>query len=412
MRADAVVIGAGVSGLACGRRLRDAGLDVTVLEARDRIGGRIRTFRPPDGAPGLELGAQVIHGDQNPVRDLTLELRPVPRDGQASVVLGGRIYPMGILARGGTPPWVLEARLAADGTADVPVAAWLGGALGGAATPVMMLAAAEWFRQNWAGDPADLSAAGVAAGLRADAAVGAREFLPAEGYAAVPAALAAGLAIRTGCPVGEVSWSHGRVRVRGEGLRMAARAAVVTVPPQVVAGGRLAMPGLPLRKREAIEALRPGDGCCAVVTVGRAAPESAVVFDADGVSGFVKCAQGRQEVLIVAKAGAAASVRAAVTGAGASPGTLAELLGRSLPWTCGAAVATTRICDWGGDPWSGGAFTFPRAGALWAPAAWAEPAADTVFFAGEATCGRPARVHGAMESGVRAADQVLEVLGR
>jgi monoamine oxidase len=111
----------------------------------------------------------------------------------------------------------------------------------------------------------------------------------------------------------------------------------------------------------------------------------------------------------VAKASAAGSVRAALAAGGSA---LSGLAGRALPWTRGAPVAVTEVSDWGSDPWSGGAFAFPRAGAPRAGAAWAEPVADTVFFAGEATCDRPARVHGAMESGIRAAEEIVEVLGR
>ncbi|MEV1206570.1 FAD-dependent oxidoreductase, partial [Microbispora rosea] len=70
MRVDVVVVGAGVSGLTAARRLRAAGLAVTVLEARDRVGGRVRTHRPSDGGPAMELGAQVVHGDRNPVWDV------------------------------------------------------------------------------------------------------------------------------------------------------------------------------------------------------------------------------------------------------------------------------------------------------------------------------------------------------
>jgi len=55
-----VVIGAGAAGLSCARELIDAGFDVTVLEARDRLGGRIRT-EWVDGAP-VEMGASWIHG--------------------------------------------------------------------------------------------------------------------------------------------------------------------------------------------------------------------------------------------------------------------------------------------------------------------------------------------------------------
>ena len=45
MRADVVVVGAGLAGLRCAQVLSDAGRDVVVLEASDRVGGRIRTDR-------------------------------------------------------------------------------------------------------------------------------------------------------------------------------------------------------------------------------------------------------------------------------------------------------------------------------------------------------------------------------
>src|SRR5205085_246434 len=60
--ADVVVVGAGVAGLACARALADEGVEVVVLEARERIGGRIRTLRVEGEAP-VELGASVVHGD-------------------------------------------------------------------------------------------------------------------------------------------------------------------------------------------------------------------------------------------------------------------------------------------------------------------------------------------------------------
>jgi polyamine oxidase len=56
-----IVIGAGVSGLAAAKELAAHGCHVTVLEARDRIGGRIRTDRI-HGANPIELGASWIHG--------------------------------------------------------------------------------------------------------------------------------------------------------------------------------------------------------------------------------------------------------------------------------------------------------------------------------------------------------------
>ena len=63
------IIGAGISGMAAAARLRQAGLEVTVFEARKRLGGRIWTSTAL-GLP-LDLGASWIHGDDgNPLTGL------------------------------------------------------------------------------------------------------------------------------------------------------------------------------------------------------------------------------------------------------------------------------------------------------------------------------------------------------
>ena len=59
---DVVVVGAGIAGLAAAQMLLDAGLDVLVLEARGRVGGRIHTHRDPLSPVPIELGAEFIHG--------------------------------------------------------------------------------------------------------------------------------------------------------------------------------------------------------------------------------------------------------------------------------------------------------------------------------------------------------------
>ena len=122
MHCDVVIIGAGISGLGCAAALSANGVSVLVFEARDDIGGRLATYRPADGGPVLELGAQVIHGDRNPLLDLAanglmvepLRSHPVPRDSDARVLIGGRIMPFGALARGGVPPWMIEQKLTTD----------------------------------------------------------------------------------------------------------------------------------------------------------------------------------------------------------------------------------------------------------------------------------------------------------
>src|SRR5580693_4657880 len=59
---DVIVIGAGAAGLAAASELGRAGLSVVILEARDRIGGRMFTLRDPVYQAPIELGAEFIHG--------------------------------------------------------------------------------------------------------------------------------------------------------------------------------------------------------------------------------------------------------------------------------------------------------------------------------------------------------------
>src|SRR5437867_6431174 len=76
---DVIVIGAGMAGLTAARDLAVAGVDVLVLEARDRVGGRIHTLHEPS-PHGLEVGAQMIHGSRAPtwelVREFGVKTRP------------------------------------------------------------------------------------------------------------------------------------------------------------------------------------------------------------------------------------------------------------------------------------------------------------------------------------------------
>ena len=69
---DTIVIGAGVTGLTAALRLTEAGQDVLVFEARDRVGGRLRTER--HGDTDFEIGGQWISPDQSALKAMIEEL--------------------------------------------------------------------------------------------------------------------------------------------------------------------------------------------------------------------------------------------------------------------------------------------------------------------------------------------------
>src|SRR5689334_8038216 len=70
MQTDVIIVGSGAAGLMAARELAAAGTKVIVVEARDRIGGRIHTITGLGFKYPVETGAEFVHGDL----ELTLQL--------------------------------------------------------------------------------------------------------------------------------------------------------------------------------------------------------------------------------------------------------------------------------------------------------------------------------------------------
>jgi monoamine oxidase len=70
---EIIIVGAGAAGLMCARELTASGYKVVVLEARDRIGGRIHTINDPTFPMPLELGAEFVHGNLSVTKELMKE---------------------------------------------------------------------------------------------------------------------------------------------------------------------------------------------------------------------------------------------------------------------------------------------------------------------------------------------------
>ena len=252
-----LVIGAGVAGLAAAAALDDAGADVTVLEAANRIGGRVDTDRSW-GVP-VELGAAWVHGVQrNPVV-------PLVRAGGATLVPtdygdeeirradGGTIDVDGQLLR----LQVIEDRLA---RAESPRGRSVGAALtaGGfdAATAVGSFLVSTELVQEYGLDVARLAANALFEG---EDQLGGDAFVEG-GYDVVPQQLAVGLDIRLRTRVAAVRAAGGAARVRlASGQVLEADAVVVAVPLGVLQAGALRIDGLPASVRTALAGLAMGD---------------------------------------------------------------------------------------------------------------------------------------------------------
>ena len=83
---DVVIIGAGVAGLAAGADLASKGHSVLILEARDRVGGRVWTRHEPELSAPVELGAEFIHGEIPETFELLQEV------GKAALATSGQRY--------------------------------------------------------------------------------------------------------------------------------------------------------------------------------------------------------------------------------------------------------------------------------------------------------------------------------
>ena len=255
--ASIVVVGGGVAGLACAWRLQQRGFAVEVLEREPAAGGRLRA-QPVEGC-SLERGAATLRQADTAVRRLVtgLGLTPVPDAGSTVVLWDGRLHAVAPeRPLRGAPPLSAAGRFGLARLA-AKVAA-LPGDLHGPATAaplerahdagaVRRIAGEEaWAR--WvelllveAGSPAALEGGDAfQLSLLARARAGLGRFGFEGGAARLSTALAAGLAVRTGCSVESIETGSGGVRVRyrarGRSHSVVADAAAVALPADRVAG--------------------------------------------------------------------------------------------------------------------------------------------------------------------------------
>ena len=274
---DVVVVGAGLAGLAAARRLVDAGAEVVVLEARDRVGGRTLTLPAADGTP-IDHGGQWIGPTQHRIaalaervavttypsyeRGLHTEFRegrarrydgPLPGDDDpaSAVAMGQAIRELDAMAATVPPeaPWTAEQALAWD---SQTVETWLQARVPAGQARTWLR---EAIRSTLAAEARDLSllhtlfvirsAGGIA--LLLATAGGAQERRFHQGAQAISIRLAESLGDRVvlGAPAQVVRHGDGRVVVEAEGRMVAAGRAILAVPPAIAGriGYRPAMPG-------------------------------------------------------------------------------------------------------------------------------------------------------------------------
>ncbi len=436
--AEVVVLGAGFSGLACAQALSSAGVDFLVLEGRDRIGGRAWTDYVFGGGAPLELGALMIHGRHAMTHDWVkrfgLHALPLPLMQRGRFSNGGRV---------GTLPWLALPFYPAFGTR----AFWEGvyrlpHALSTDTGPDRSLArfldqagcseAARLFvnllhAHTYAADSDQIGIRGPGEEIRAAREeFGYRNFRIVEGYSELARRGADEIRARIHLKtrVRRLRWTDREVRVEaesvpgGDPVTVVARQAVVTLPLGVLQAGTMVFdPPLPERKRRAIERIPVGHAFTLHLrlkggNLRRRLGDFALVWGGTP-STFHRPHLGTETgvgVLSAFTVGREAVRREDLSDSELVAVTLEEL--RSiLPSGADPGTADRHLVHrWSRDPFAQGAYSFLGVGArLSDRQALAEPVEPVLSFAGEATHfgGESATVHGAIETGYRAADEVL-----
>jgi len=432
-RYDVVVIGAGAAGLSAAAALGARGASVLVLEARDRVGGRILT-RHETGVPvALELGAELIHGRSR----ATFEW--LARANAAAIDVHGARYTLeGARLRAADDTFTELKRALAEiemPAADCTFEAFLEGPARGKLSERTAAFARALIEGFDAADPARASLLDTLAEWSGASAADAPTFRPAGGYAVLLDALTEALAaarveLRLGAEVRHVEWTRGRVRVAGRRLGrefvVGARRALVTLPLGVLVADPDA-PGAvrftpPLdAKQHAFAGL--ASGAALKVLLHFATPfwervdderyADAAFFHAPDATfpTFWTTLPMRTTVLTAWCGGP----RAARLSGSAKDTIVAQALDDLERIFGSRVVADARLVnawlhDWQADPYSRGAYSYVTVGGRDAHAELAAPLEDTLYFAGEAadTSGSSATVAGALESGERAAREIVD----
>ncbi len=425
-----VVVGAGIAGLTVANALTHAGAECVVLEARDRIGGRLHTVDLA-GSP-VDLGGSWIHMPAgNPMsafaRQVGVSCRsadPVPEMAGFDCAEGRRLsadeaeallslYDEAFPDAAGQ----LAAELGPDASAADGIEAFVAGA---DLVPGEARRARQMLYAVIEAESADLAERQSLRWMWNELEYDGNYFgdVPDGGYRRLVGAMAAGVDLRLGVEVTEVAISAGGVRVRGvDGISEEGSHVVVTVPLGVLKRGAPRFsPRLPPDRLAAIGRL--GFGRFEKVALRFDEPfwraagfPHMMLFPRDPgewmvwVMGLDAFGAGPVLVFFVFHSAAGRVLGADRDGAVRwALGMLAEAIGGPCP-----EPVATAVTSWATDPHAGGAYThIPPGGSPADADLLGEPVGGRLLFAGEHTqSARLAYADGAMTSGIREAKRLL-----
>jgi len=420
---DVLVVGAGIAGLAAALTLAEAGKHVLLVEARERVGGRIWTVPTEDTELPVELGAEFVHGMPPELWQLIEEsgLRTFELDGSDIC------FKEGILVECSRDDSFSLLEELSEDQPDLSFAEWIATKNVKEETARAATAFVEGFN---AADARRIGTAALAKQQAAEDAIeGERGFRIEDGYAALTAYLLkrfeeAGGSVCLSTLVEAVRWQKDSVRVAArhtsdsQRMDFAARQCVVTLPLGVLQAGHVTFdpepqPVMQAAARLAIGSARRITYLFRVRFWQERTPEMSFLFVDEGTPRVWWTPSPHAAPQLTGWVGGPKALDAA----SANDDDFAQAGVRSLSKIFSMAetelhalLISWHTHDWQRDPLSLGAYSYAPKGAVDASDAMAEPVAETLYFAGEHTdtTGHWGTVHGALRSGLRAAKQVLE----
>jgi monoamine oxidase len=421
---DVLVIGAGVAGVTAARELARRGLSVTVIEARDRTGGRVHTIRDFCGHP-VEAGAEFVHTDgaetwpEIRAAQLTVRRSAVPR--RTMFNLGGRALslPWTLLHPGVWSAFPILHHLAHTRPPDISARDFIErhGYRGRARLMAEMV---------FAHSPGLIDEIGVL-GLLEDRILrlhtGSFNRIT-DGYDRLVDHIARGLDVRLGFAVTTVRWGPAGVIVASaDGRALSARAAITTLPLGVLASGAVEfVPPLPGDKRRSFGELVMGPVLKLLLhfrepfwphwmaNLGCGTGPVTIYWPA--IDGGGKDDPRTPAVLTAYCTGPRAASLSQMQEAEAAAVVLADLARLFPRANLQRLLLGYRRIDWSTDPFARGGYTFTRPGCRGARDRLAAAETPALFWAGAATATSTIAdtVQAAYVSGLRAATEVLSFL--